>query len=129
MSRWSNVIIDAKESAQIVSRDMSDFDCFLEHHLKDAVIARFRLDELTLDESCLYDKWAQPMIHNFETDAIAFRGTEQECIEWLNESDNRLSTCEVYWALPGEEYWSWINYFNKVEEKTGKEVCNVKIKF
>ena len=41
------------------------------------------------------EKWRQPVIHSFEINSIVFRGTEQECINWLGENDSR-GVCEIY---------------------------------
>ena len=45
----------------------------------------------------------QYMVHSFNTESVVFRGTEQECLTYINEHDN--DEFELYWAYSGEPYY------------------------
>lgn len=46
----------------------------------------------------------QYMVHDFKTESVVFRGTEQECTDYINAQpiDAEL---ELYWAKPGEPHY------------------------
>ena len=46
----------------------------------------------------------QYMVHSFNTESIVFRGTEQECLEYLREHSDS-DEIELYWAKPGEPHY------------------------
>ena len=120
MSKWTNLLLDvnymkqyAKNAARVVTINIAKFGEVDEDRAKDAVMARFWLDKLLLDESDLIEKWGQPVIHSFEINSIVFRGTEQECINWLCENDSR-GVCEIYYTIPDEtQHFSWSRYFKE----------------
>lgn len=45
----------------------------------------------------------QYMVHSFESERVVFRGTEQECLDYINE--NYPEELELYWAYPGEPHY------------------------
>ena len=54
----------------------------------------------------------QYMVHCFYREAIVFRGTEEECLNFINENDGKDKyELELYWANPGDKY-----YKEEVEE-------------
>lgn len=46
----------------------------------------------------------QYMVHSFKTESIVFRGTEQECLEYLREHSDS-DEIELYWAELGEPHY------------------------
>ena len=68
MSKWTNLLLDvnymkqyAKNAARVVTINIAKFGEVDEDRAKDAVMARFWLDKLLLDESDLIEKWGQPV--------------------------------------------------------------------
>lgn len=64
MSKWTNLLLDvnymkqyAKNAARVVTINIAKFGEVDEDRAKDAVMARFWLDKLLLDESDLIEKW------------------------------------------------------------------------
>lgn len=48
----------------------------------------------------------QYMVHCFYREAIVFRGTEEECLKFINENDGKDKyELELYWANPGDKYY------------------------
>lgn len=109
-------------AARIVTVDVSRFGMTDEQRMQDAAMARFQLDQLLRKEYELIQKWAQFMVHDFTSDSVVFRGTENECCEWMKEHEVEYPDCELYWALPGDLQWNWNRYFNEVRERCGLEI-------
>lgn len=51
------------------------------------------------------DSMVQYMVHNFRTESVDFRGTEDECKKYINEHDTPEFPLELYWAHPGEPHY------------------------
>lgn len=48
----------------------------------------------------------QYMVHDFYSESVVFRGTEQECLEYINQNDGKNHMeLELYWANPGDRYY------------------------
>lgn len=60
------------------------------------------------------DSMVQFMVHNFRTESVDFRGTEDECIKYINEHDTPEFPLELYWAHPGEPHYKENN--NELDE-------------
>lgn len=56
----------------------------------------------------------QFMVHNFRTESVDFRGTEDECKKYINEHDTPEFPLELYWAHPGEPHYKVEN--NELDE-------------
>lgn len=110
----------AKRAARIVTNEIKEFGMIDEQVMQDAVMARYQLDQIILNQTDLEIKWSQPMIHSFKMGGITFKGTEQECIEWLQNNDD--GNCEIYYALPDDVHFSWSRYFDKLQERCGIEI-------
>lgn len=128
MSRIKDLLLDvnymkdyAKSAVRVITIDVSRFGMTDEQRLQDAAMARYQLDQLLLSEQSRIDKWAQFMVHDFDTNSIIFRGTEKECNEFINESKQNV---ELYWTLPEDQHFNWTRYFNEVRER-----CNLEIEF
>lgn len=128
MGRIKDLLLDvnymkdyAKSAARVITIDVSRFGMTDEQRLQDAAMARYQLDQLLFSEQSRIDKWAQFMVHDFDTNSIIFRGTEKECNEFINESKQNV---ELYWALPEDQHFNWTRYFNEVRER-----CNLEIEF
>lgn len=126
MSRWSDILLDynkmkeyAHIKAQIMTRQIAQYNSCAEKDIKDAVIARFNLDKLLLNQCQLEDKWCQCMVHDFFTESIIFRGNREECEKYINENNREL---ELYWASPDDWCFNWSEYFRKLENR-----CNIRI--
>lgn len=129
MSRWSNIILDpikcrqlARANARKNTRDIAkqkqygSYVIMDEQLLEQAVMSRYYYDKLKLTFDELFDKWSQYMIHDFETSSVVFRGTPDECVEYINQNDVN-GTMEVYQALPDECWWSWRTYKKQLETR------------
>ena len=124
MSKWTNKLLDfkymkryANELNKMIEQYISMFDMIDEARIKDAVMIRYELDKILLDEFDREAKWGQPMVHSFETGTIIFRDTEQECIDFMNKEKHILDTCEIYFALPDDIHFSWNRYFKELENR------------
>lgn len=53
----------------------------------------------------IQDKDVQFMVHCFRTESVVFRGTEEECIQYINDNDNEALPLELYWASKGYKYY------------------------
>lgn len=94
-----------------------------EDMLRDAVQIRFQIDMLTRSYIDVERKWCrQYVVHTFETDSVAFRGTEDECIEYMNRKENINAPLEMYWPMPNDKVFSWKEYFENVEKTSGYQV-------
>lgn len=129
MSKWTNLLLDvnymkdyAKNAAKVVTIDISRFGMTDEQIIKDAAEARYQLDQLLLDEWSRIEKWAQYMVHDFDSASVVFRGTRQECEDWIVEHEMTYPHCELYWALPDDQHFSWNRYFREVENRCGIEI-------
>ena len=60
------------------------------------------------------DSMVQFMVHNFRTESVDFRGTEDECKKYINEHDTPEFPLELYWAYPGEPHYKTEN--NELDE-------------
>ena len=47
----------------------------------------------------------QFMVHDFTTESVVFRGTEAECLEYINNHPDQ--ELELYWADPGERHYKY----------------------
>lgn len=56
----------------------------------------------------------QYMVHSFRTESVVFRGTEQQCLEYIKENDTLDFPLELYWARKGEKHY--IENKNELEE-------------
>ena len=45
----------------------------------------------------------QYMVHSFDTESVVFRGTEKECLEYIN--NHETEELELYWANPGDRHY------------------------
>lgn len=129
MSKWTNLLLDvnymkdyAAGAAKVVTIDISRFGMTDEQRMKDAAEARYQLDQLLLDEWSRIEKWAQYMVHDFDSASVVFRGTQQECEDWIVEHEMTYPNCEFYWALPDDQHFSWDRYFREVESRCGIEI-------
>ena len=129
MSKWTNLLLDinymkqyAAGAARVVTIDVSRFGMTDEQRIQDAAMARFQLDKLLLDEDDLQIKWAQLMVHDFDSESIVFRGTLEQCEHYIKKT--RRTNVEIYWALPDEQYFSWENYYQSLRDR-----CNLEIEF
>ena len=58
----------------------------------------------------------QYMVHDFKTESVVFRGTESQCLNYINEEhpDQEL---ELYWADPGDRHYikpsfeEWLSFY------------------
>lgn len=51
----------------------------------------------------------QYMVHDFYSESVVFRGTEKECLEYINQNDGKNHMeLELYWANPGDRYYKEI---------------------
>ena len=60
------------------------------------------------------DSMVQFMVHNFRTESVDFRGTEDECKKYINEHDTPEFPLELYWVHPGEPHYKEEN--NELDE-------------
>lgn len=51
-----------------------------------------------------YKAEVQYMVHDFKTESVVFRGTEKECMEYINNAP-REAELELYWAEPGDKHY------------------------
>lgn len=51
------------------------------------------------------DKDVQFMVHCFRTESVVFRGTEEECIQYINDNDNEAFLLELYCASKGDKHY------------------------
>ena len=51
------------------------------------------------------DKDVQFMVHCFRIESVVFRGTEEECIQYINDNDSEAFPLEVYWASEGDKHY------------------------
>lgn len=116
MSRWSNLLLNvnymkkyAADVAKKVTIDISRDKMTDMQNMCEAMMARFQLDKLLLGEMELYDKWAQSAIHDYESESIVFRGTHEECVEYINKNDVN-GTMEIYYILPDEKWFDYKKY-------------------
>lgn len=56
----------------------------------------------------------QYMVHSFRLESIVFRGSEKECLEYINKYDSQEFPLELYWASKGEKYF--IDDVERLEE-------------
>lgn len=113
---------NAKEAADVVTRDVTQFRCFFKQELQDAVMARFNLDKLLLTERQLMTKWSRQCLVRKNVNLVVFRGIEDECINYINREENQDLPLEIYWPLPDELHWDWDEYFKNVENRSGIEM-------
>lgn len=111
-----------RENSRKLSIDISTYSMLDTDMLKEAAWTRYLLDRLLLSENELERKWSQCCVHSYATDAVAFRGTEDECIEYINREENVNVPLEMYWCMPDEIHYSWEKYFEHVESVTGYRV-------
>lgn len=117
----------AKNAASVITIDVSRYGKTMVdgYRMRNAVMARYQLDKLLLNEQSIIDKWAQFMVHDFDTNSVVFRGTEKECKEFINKHSVNYSwndELELYWALPDDQNFSWTRYFNELEKRCGIEI-------
>ncbi|MBO5712308.1 MAG: hypothetical protein J6R47_05655 [Acholeplasmatales bacterium] len=55
-------------------------------------------------EESLQDK-VQYGVHQFSTESIIFRGTEEECIKYIDERPELWDDAEVYWMTPDDPHY------------------------
>lgn len=127
MSKWTNLLLDVnymknyvKNAARVVTIDISRFGMTDEQRIKDAAEARYQLDQLLLSEQSIIDKWAQMMVHDFETSRVVFRGTIEQCENYIEKE--QMVNAEIYWALPDDQNFSWTWYFNELKKRCGIEI-------
>lgn len=53
----------------------------------------------------LGDKDVQFMVHSFRTESVVFRGTEEECLKYINDNDSEAFPLELYWASKGDKHY------------------------
>lgn len=128
MSKWSNLLLDvdymkqnATNASKIVTLDISYFGMVNGQILQDAMIARFQLDQLLLDEQSLIDKWAQVKVYDPIIKSIMFEGKKQECIDWVSENDF-IGSLVILEILPTDVDFDWNECFEKIRKR-----CNLKI--
>ena len=46
----------------------------------------------------------QYMVHDFKAERVVFRGTEKECLDYINNAPKNAEL-ELYWAKPGEPHY------------------------
>ena len=51
------------------------------------------------------DKDVQFMVHCFRTESVVFRGTEEECIQYINDNDSEAFPLELYLASKGDKHY------------------------
>lgn len=51
------------------------------------------------------DSMVQFMVHNFRTESVDFRGTEEECLKYINDNDSEAFPLELYWASKGDKHY------------------------
>lgn len=98
----------AKNAARVITVDVSRSGMTDEQRIKDAVMARYQLDSLLLDNISVAQKWAQSKVQSFKSGEIVFKGSYLECIKWLYEKDNS-DNCMIF-VLPYEPSFDWAEY-------------------
>ena len=53
----------------------------------------------------IQDKDVQFMVHSFRTESVVFRGTEEECLKYINDNDSEAFPLELYWASKGDKHY------------------------
>lgn len=107
----------AKDTAKNVRFDITEFGTTDRDSMQEAVYARFLLDQLLLDEQSLIEKWSQFKVYDSITDFIKFKGTKQECIDWVSENDF-IGTYVIIDVLPSDNDFDWDEYFEKIRKRS-----------
>lgn len=123
MSRIKNMMLNYKsmrdyahDIADMVTYDMYKYGFTDISKIKKAILSRYQLDELLLDQESMIEKWAQYSVFDNYLDFIRFRGSKEECESYIDVYDQ--GDLEILEVLPSHYDFNWNLYLANIKERS-----------